>query len=101
MTPTRWILLVLTLLVVFFAALFTVQNSERMMDLSLDLYFTAFHLKQQVAVPYLLWGTLGSGLLLGGIFGRLSARSRGTVDSFSTTTGGGIGGATRSDDDWT
>ena len=101
MTPTRWILLVLTLLVVFVAALFTVQNSARVTDLSLDLYFTAFHLKQQVAVPYLLWGTLGSGLMLGGILGRLSGRSRDKVDSFSSTSGGAYGGAARSDDDWT
>lgn len=103
MTPTRWILLVLTLVVLTVAALFTVQNSGRTTDLSLDLYFWAVHLKQDVAVPYLLWGTLGSGLLLGGILGRLSGRSSSRVDSFASTSGGGSygGSGSRSDDDWT
>lgn len=101
MTPTRWILLVLTLVGLSFAALFTVQNSARMTDLSLDLYFTAFHLKQRIAVPYLLWGTLGSGLLIGGIVGRFSGRSRSQADSFSGTGSHTLGGGARGDDDWT
>lgn len=100
MSPTRWVLLVLVTLVLFVAVLFTVQNSGRLTDLSLDLYFSAFHLKRQVAVPYLLWGTLGSGLLLGGIIGRLGGRDR-ARDGYTTTSGGSYSAGSRSDDDWT
>ena len=51
MTPSRWLFLILSLCVTFIAVLFTIQNSGRMTDLSLDLYFTAFHLEREVAIP--------------------------------------------------
>ena len=101
MKPTHWVLLGLTLCVVSVAALFTVQNSGRTTDLSLDLYFWAWHLERDVAVPYLLWGTLGGGFLFGAIAGRVSGRGTSASRSYTAPTSSGYGTAPVSDDDWT
>jgi uncharacterized integral membrane protein len=98
--PIHWTLLVIGLLVVSLAALFTVQNSARMTDLSLDLFFTALHLKHPVAVPYLLWGTLFGGFLTGFVVGRIG-RSRADRDApapYAPSTGGSTSSV---GDDWT
>ncbi len=65
MTPGRWIMLISLLLVGGVAALFTVQNLNRMSGLSLDLFFVGFELKDALPVPYLLGGAFGVGLLMG------------------------------------
>lgn len=67
MNALRWTMLVLVLLVVGVAALFTIQNSSRLTDLSLDLWVVAFHLKSAVPLPALLWAAFG----VGGIGGLL------------------------------
>lgn len=85
MKPVHWILLVVTLLVLSIAVLFTVQNSMRMTDLSLDLWFWATHLKSPVAVPYLLWGTLFGGFLTGFIVGRVGRSSANKVEDTGYT----------------
>jgi len=100
MKPTHWILLGLTLCVLTVAALFTVQNSGRTTDLSLDLYFWAWHLERDVVVPYLLWGTLGGGFLAGSIAGRLSGRGESTASSYTAPTSS-YGSTSATDDDWT
>lgn len=79
MTASRWILLVVVLLVVGLLALFTVQNLGRTTDLSIDLWVWAAHLRQPVPVPLLMLGAFALGLLLGGtwgVAGRLTASSR-------------------------
>lgn len=78
MTPKRIILLVLALLVVFVAALFTIQNGARLSGLSLSLGLSgaAFQLAEPVPVPWLMWFSFAAGLLLGGGWGvwqRMSA----------------------------
>lgn len=69
---------VLVLIVVLGAIgyLFVAQNSERVTDLSLDLYFFAVHLKQPMQITHLLGISLGSGLLGGLILGAIAARRR-------------------------
>ena len=79
MTPLRWTLLVVVLLVLGVLSLFVVQNLERTTDLSLDLWVWAAHLRQPVPVPWLLLGTFLGGFLLGGgwgLVGRMRAHSR-------------------------
>lgn len=79
MTPARWTMLVVVLLLVGGVALFTVQNVERTTDLSFDLWVWATHLRRPLPVPYLLLGAFGAGLLLGGgwgILGRVRAAGR-------------------------
>ncbi len=73
MSPWRWTLLVLLLLLGLVLALFVVQNSARTTDLSLDLFFWAAHLQRPLPVPWLLLSTFAGGLLLGvgwGLLGR-------------------------------
>jgi hypothetical protein len=76
MSSARKVSLILSIvavvLVVTVTALFVVQNSGRVTDLSLDLYFFATHLRQPVPVPYLLLGALGGGFVFGGGFGVVS-----------------------------
>ena len=67
--PGRIATLITLGLVAAVGVLFTVQNSGRMTDLSLDLGFTAFHLAEPQPLPYLLWGAFGIGLLLAGTWG--------------------------------
>ena len=71
MTPKRIILLVLALLVVFVAALFTIQNGGRLSGLSLSLGVSgaAFQLAEPVPVPWLMWAAFAAGLTLGGGWG--------------------------------
>ncbi len=103
MTATRWILLVVVLLVVGLATLFTVQNLGRTTDLSLDLWVWAAHLRQPVPVPYLLLACFGSGLLLGGAWGlvaKMSSASR-IADLEQDVARASLGRAsTASDDPW-
>lgn len=79
MTPLRWTLLVVVLLVLGVLSLFVVQNLGRTTDLSLDLWVWAAHLRQPVPVPWLLLGTFATGFLLGGgwgLIGRMRANSK-------------------------
>lgn len=69
MSWTRWTALVIGLLVILVAVMFTLQNSARVSDLSLNLGFAAWHLQAPAPVPWLIWGALGLGLLLGGGWG--------------------------------
>jgi len=57
--------LLLFLVAVGVMALFVVQNGARTTQLSLDLGFAAWQLKEPVAVPALFGAAFGSGLLLG------------------------------------
>jgi hypothetical protein len=52
---------------VLVAVLFTIQNSARTTQLSLDLWLAAWQLERPVPVPALLWGTLLVGLLVGAV----------------------------------
>ena len=81
----------LTLIVVGLGlgALFWVQNSLRLVDLSLDLYFVAFKFANPVPVPMLLGATLGLGLLLGVILTLLLRRSPSPASSGPVSTSGG------------
>jgi len=65
----RWTAFGIVVLVIFVAILFTIQNSARTTDLSLDLGLVAFHLKEGLPVPVLLWSCLGLGLLGGAVVG--------------------------------
>ena len=81
MTPKRIILLVLALLVVFVAVLFTIQNGARLSGLSLSLGLSgaAFQLAEPVPVPTLMWIAFAVGLGLGGgwgAWGRFSAERK-------------------------
>jgi uncharacterized integral membrane protein len=67
MSWTRWTALVIGLLVILVAVMFTLQNSARVSDLSLNLGFAAWHLQAPAPVPWLLWGALGGW----GFIGRL------------------------------
>ncbi len=61
-----WIVVLLLLAVLCaFVGLFYVQNSARTTQLSLDLGFAAWQLKQPVAVPLLLLAAAGGGFLFG------------------------------------
>lgn len=61
-----WIALLLLLAVMgAFVGLFYVQNSARTTQLSLDLGFAAWQLKQPVSVPILVLGSVGGGFLFG------------------------------------
>jgi hypothetical protein len=100
-TPVRWVMLVLVLLVILFATLFTVQNSSRVTDLSLDLWFTAFHLSDSVPVPYLIWGAFGGGLLVGGSWSVFSRIGGGRTSSPSSDSRFPSTNSARVDDDWT
>jgi len=66
---SRLISLLIFVLIAGALSLFTIQNIDRMTDLSLDLYFMATHLKEPASVPVLMWVAFGGGLLLGGAWG--------------------------------
>ena len=55
----------IALLAVGLAALFTVQNSARTVPLSLDLWFWAWQLKDEVSAPVLIGSSFGIGFALG------------------------------------
>lgn len=63
----RWVWGGLGAVVVLFAGLFTVQNSSRTAQLSLDLGVAAWQLERPLPLPALLWGALAVGLLLGAV----------------------------------
>ena len=106
MSAWRWFQLVSVLLVGLVGTLFTVQNSSRVSDLSLDLWFAAWHLQAPAPLPVLLWVAFAVGLLVGVIgmaFGRRSSRAEpayGGAPAWPppppTPSSGG-----RKDDDWT
>ena len=65
MSFRTWTTLILGSLVILVGYLFYVQNSLRLVDLSLDLYFTAWKLSSPVPVSALAYASFGTGLLLG------------------------------------
>jgi uncharacterized integral membrane protein len=79
MSVTRWVQLVLVLLVALLVGMFWVQNGSRMAELSLDLYFFGFQTAEPQPLPLLLLSALGIGLIIGGSWGliqHLSDKSR-------------------------
>ena len=69
MKIARWLGGLLLLLLVLAATAFTIQNSSRLTDLSFDIGFFAWHLKEPLALPVILWCTLGGGLAAGAMLG--------------------------------
>ena len=65
----RWVKLIVVLLVIAVIAAFTVQNTGRTADLSLDLGFAAWKLARPATVAALVWASFGAGLLLAGTWG--------------------------------
>ena len=68
----RWFLLIVLVVTVAVGALFTIQNSSRLTELSLNLWVLAFELKEPLPIPYLLIGSFGVGLVLAGALGSLN-----------------------------
>ena len=68
-TTGRWLFLLVIVATAALGTLFTVQNLERVTDLSLNLWIVAFALKTPQPIPYLLWGAFGGGLLIAGSIG--------------------------------
>ena len=105
MSGARKVSLAVTLVVVLLlgtvGTLFTIQNSSRVTDLSLDLWVFATHLQEPIAVPYLLWGAFGGGLLLG-LAWSVVARMRmsGKLNDLEVRAARADLGRT-DDDDWT
>jgi len=108
MSAWRWFQLVSVLLVGLVGTLFTVQNSSRTSDLSLDLWFAAWHLQAPAPLPVLLWVAFAVGLLVGVIGMVVGRRSSAAAPAYggspawappppaSAPPSGG-----RKDDDWT
>lgn len=69
---SRWFTLIGVVSAVAVGALFAVQNSLRLTNLSLNLWFVAFELKDPLPVPYLLIGAFGGGLVLAGALGSMN-----------------------------
>lgn len=67
----RWLKLTLVVLVLATGAAFTVQNTGRTTQLSLDVGFAAWRLAHPVTVSALVWASFGAGLLLAGTWGLL------------------------------
>lgn len=65
----RWVKLIVVLLVIVVLAAFTVQNTGRTAELSLDLGFAAWKLARPATVSALVWASFGAGVLLAGIWG--------------------------------
>jgi uncharacterized integral membrane protein len=111
MSAWRWFQLVSVLLIGLVGTLFTVQNSSRTSDLSLDLWFAAWHLQAPAPLPVLLWVAFAVGLLVGVVgmaFGRRSGRSESPYGGGSPSWApppppapAAGGGSSRKDDDWT
>ena len=72
---SRWFLLIVLVLAVAVGALFTLQNSMRLTELSLNLWFVAFQLEDPQPIPYLLLGSFGGGLILAGAIGTFNRMS--------------------------
>ena len=108
MSAWRWFQLVSVLLVGLVGTLFTVQNSSRTSDLSLDLWFAAWHLQAPAPLPVLLWVAFAVGLLVGVIgmaFGRRSSRAEsahgGSPSWAPPPPAAAPPSGGRKDDDWT
>ena len=71
----RWFLLIVLVATVAVGALFTVQNSMRLTELSLNLWVVAFELKEPLPIPYLLIGAFGAGTVLAGALGSVNRMS--------------------------
>ena len=96
----RWFVLIILVLTGALGALFTIQNSSRLTDLSINLWVVAFELVEPQPVPYLLLGAFGAGLILAGTlasFNRfgLQRRIRELEQQVARQ------GTRTSDDDWT
>ena len=70
-----WVTLTVVLVVSLMGTLFWMQNSERLVQVSLDLGFAAWQLSEPVSVPALITISFGSGLGLG-IIGILAQTAR-------------------------
>lgn len=97
---SRWFLLIVLVLAVAVGGLFTIQNSMRLTDLSLNLWVVAFELEQAQPIPYLLIGAFGGGLILAGALGSfnrmaLQRRVRELEQEVARSS------VRSSDDDWT
>jgi len=105
MSGARKLSLAITLFLVLavggVATLFTIQNSSRMTDLSLDLFVFATHLQQPVSVPMLLWVAFGVGLSLGVVSSVVSrVRMSSRMSDLEMRAARAELGSTN-DDDWT
>ena len=98
---SRWFMLIVIVATVAVGALFTVQNSARLADLSLNLWVVAFELKEPQPIPYLLIGAFGVGLVLAGALGSISRMSlqRRVRELEQDVARGSV--RTGTDDDWT
>ncbi len=67
----RWFSIAVLILTAAFGGLFTIQNGERVSDLTLNLWVVAFQLKDPQPIPYLLWAAFGIGLVLSGTVGSI------------------------------
>ena len=65
----RWLILFGLVATAALGALFAIQNSSRMTELSLNLWIVAFELAEPQPVPYLILGAFGVGLILAGALG--------------------------------
>ena len=65
MSVVHWVMVTVVLVAAVPAALFTIQNSGWEAQLSLDLFFGAWKLKEAMPVPHLMWMAFGTGLLAG------------------------------------
>lgn len=75
----RWLVLTVVLLVVATVAAFTIQNSGRTVELSLDLGFAAWKLARPATASAVVWGSFGAGFALafvGGFFRRAALTRR-------------------------
>jgi len=97
-SASKTITLIVILLIAICAVLFTIQNLNRVSDLSLNLGFVAVHLKDPQPLPYLLWSAFGGGALCGVIFAALLGR--GSRPASISHEGFGNAGVGATSDDW-
>lgn len=79
MTGLRWLLLALLVAATTAVVAFTVQNSARPVELSLNLGFAAWRLAEPVGASALMWSCFGLGFVtawLAGLRGRRLLRQR-------------------------
>lgn len=79
MTAPRWLLLALLVAAATVVVAFTVQNSARPVELSLNLGFAAWRLAEPIGASALMWSCFGLGFLtawLAGLRGRRLLRQR-------------------------
>ncbi len=87
-----WTILVFGLVFLGVGALFYLQNSLRVTELSLNLGVVAFQLQQPMAVPLLLVIAFGSGLVFGLILAMIGGRPSSSPASRASGASGGAGG---------